>query len=77
MIRLVKHSVMVQRDGVLKYPTVGKPFDFTATEVEAFNKQKPCPIEKIVVADEPKVVEAKVVEAAPAKKPVQIADKAA
>ena len=70
--RIVKHFVMVQRDGVLKYPTVGKEFDFTAEELEAFNKQTPCPVAKVVVKDESKV-------AAPVavKKPPVVVDKPA
>lgn len=53
--RIVKQPVMVQREGKLVYPTVGKEFDFTGEEVTSLNKLQPKALGLIVVNDPPKV----------------------
>lgn len=51
--RIVKHSVMIQREGQLIYPPVGQEFDFTPSEITEINKQNKKALGLIVETDAP------------------------
>ena len=61
-IRIPMQTILVTRDGERVVPPIGKPFDFTAKEIEEINAVNPRAIRKPV-----QEVEAPVAEQPPAK----------
>lgn len=53
--RIVNSPVQVVRDGQFTFPPVGKVFEFTDDELKQINASNPKALERIIVADEPKV----------------------
>ena len=57
--RIVKQPILVVRDGKQVEPTIGKPFDFTDSEIKEIEQLNPGAIVKAVTEDAPAVATTK------------------
>lgn len=57
--RIPVETIKVRRDGKPVIPTIGKPFDFTAEELDDINKVRPQAVRKLIMEEQPEDEQAK------------------